>query len=64
MKDPFGRDEQALLIPVGAIDQDAGCRAVAARATDAEDLKMLLAILGLPVTGRTACPTPPLRPAV
>ncbi|MFE5720624.1 hypothetical protein [Streptomyces erythrochromogenes] len=48
MKDPFGCNEPALLIPVGAIDQDAACRAVAARATDAEDLRVLLDILGLP----------------
>ncbi|MFC9583641.1 hypothetical protein ACFVJ8_12550 [Streptomyces yangpuensis] len=48
MKDPFGCSEPAILVPAGVIDEGAAYRAVAARATDAEDLDMLLDMLGLP----------------
>ncbi|EFL13061.1 hypothetical protein [Streptomyces sp. C] len=47
MKDPFGCDEPALPARAGAMDRAAARRAVAARATGAEDLAALLDMIGL-----------------
>lgn len=47
MKDPFACEEPSLLARTGTADRAAARRAVAARAADSEDLRMLLDILGL-----------------
>ncbi|MEU3727392.1 hypothetical protein [Streptomyces sp. NPDC031705] len=47
MKDPFGCDEPALLARAGSVDRAAARRAVASRATSAEDLESLLDMIGL-----------------
>ncbi|MBT2482322.1 hypothetical protein [Streptomyces sp. ISL-94] len=47
MKDPFGCEEPALLTPCGTGDREAARRVVAARATDPDDLAVLLDMLGL-----------------
>ncbi|MFG2974423.1 hypothetical protein ACGFYY_15705 [Streptomyces sp. NPDC048331] len=57
MKDPFGCDDPSLLALGATADRAAARRAVAAHATDPEDLARLLDILGL-------LPAPPPEPAV
>lgn len=47
VKDPFGCDDPSLLALGGTADRAAARRAVAAHATDPEDLVLLLDILGL-----------------
>ncbi|MFD0379521.1 hypothetical protein [Streptomyces sp. NPDC127112] len=47
MKDPFACEEPALLARTGTADRAAARRAVASRATDGEDLRQLLDMLGL-----------------
>ncbi|MFD8894745.1 MULTISPECIES: hypothetical protein [unclassified Streptomyces] len=57
MKDPFSCDDPPLLALGVPADRAAARRAVAAHATDPEDLVRLLDILGL-------LPAPPPEPAV
>ncbi|MFF4495347.1 hypothetical protein [Streptomyces sp. NPDC001546] len=69
MRDPFGCEEPSLLALTGSTDRSAARRAVASRATGAQDLCDLLDMLGLwpagdppprsgpaPGTGRSAPP--------
>ncbi|MFF4367108.1 hypothetical protein [Streptomyces sp. NPDC001594] len=67
MKDPFACEEPSLLARTGSADRAAARRAVAARATDSEDLRTLLDMLGLapsddPPLGRDRRRAPPSRP--
>ncbi|RKT02522.1 hypothetical protein BX286_0430 [Streptomyces sp. 3211.6] len=67
MKDPFACEEPALLARTGTADRAAARRAVASRATDSEDLRTLLDILGLrpaddPPAEHDRWRAPPSRP--